>query len=332
MRTRLAINATVTVLLAACSAAAEIPPTVAAPPLRLPTPAAIVPLDERLLAAIDIRFPDEVVAAQGYIWVKTDDGHVVQVDPATNMVIGAVKVDTTSDPYHYCQGLSSDGDSLWVCSAAGDADHHRIDVVQVDPSTRQVLATVAVNKIFDQFAMPLLLNQVWVLADSGTSLVGVNATTGAMSPALDLGVRCFQLVAQANTLLAACTLDDLVLRIDPELGRVTERVTVDHPRNIYATATAVWVARDNAVVRLNPQTLAPVVEFTGLTGDLFVSDEAVWVRTVNGFLYRIDPASNAIVEQIESAEDYSMGSVLAAAGSLWTTAGEDDVLLRLSIE
>jgi len=69
-------------------------------------------------------FPDELAFVQGFMWVKTDDGHLIQVDPATNNVVGDITVDTTRDyPAHFCQGLGTDGMNIWACSARGDADN-----------------------------------------------------------------------------------------------------------------------------------------------------------------------------------------------------------------
>jgi hypothetical protein len=55
----------------------------------------------------------------------------------------------------------------------------------------------------------------------------------------------------------------------------------------------------------------------------------VWVRTEDGFLHRIDATSNLLAEQIELEEALSSGAVILLEGSLWTTAFDDDVLLRL---
>src|SRR5919108_1080433 len=226
-------------------------PTSTSIPAILPTPASIVPFDERLLATIDIKYPDELILVQDFIWVKTDDGHVIQVDPATNSVVGDIKVDTTSDPYHYCQGLGTDGENIWACSASGDEELRTIDVVRIDPNSQSVVETVKIGKIFDQFNMPFLLNQIWVLSDNGDKLVGIDITTNQPSPAIDLGARCFQAAVVNRSLLVTCRLDNLMLRIDPEKMEVTERLTFPSPRNITTTENGIWLSQDNAVVRLD---------------------------------------------------------------------------------
>lgn len=308
-------------------------PTPISVPTIPPTPSSIVSFDERLLATIDIKYPDELAFVQGFIWVKTDDGHVIQVDPATNSVVGDIKVDTTSDPYHYCQGLGTDGKNIWACSASGDENQRTIDVVRIDPSTKSVVETIKIGKIFDQFNLPFLLNQIWVLSSNGDKLVGIDITTNQPSPAIDLGAHCFQVAVVSKELLVTCKLDNLLLRIDPAKMEVTERLTFPNPRNIVATENGVWLSQDNAVVRLDTESLNPVTTFSKLfNADVFATNEAVWVRLEDGFLYQIDPVSNQLVEQIKSDQSLSMGSILVTSDSIWTTAGDEDVLIRLSLK
>jgi outer membrane protein assembly factor BamB len=325
----------VTLMLTACIASSPQEPsaTPTSAPTILPTPSSIVPFEKRLLATIDIKYPDELVFVQGFIWVKTDDGHVIQVDPATNSVVGDIKVDTTSDPYHYCQGLSTDGENIWACSASGDENNRTIDVVRIDPSAKSVVETVKAGKIFDQFKMPFLLNKIWVLSGNGDKLVGIDITTNQSSPTIDLGVRCLQVEAAGKSLLVTCRMDNLVLRIDPEKMEVTDRLTFSSPLNIAATENGIWLSQGNAVARLDMKSLNPIAIFTNLfNADIFATKEAVWVRLENGFLYRIDPVSNELVEQIKTDQSLSIGSILVTSDSIWTTASDDNILIRLSIK
>jgi DNA-binding beta-propeller fold protein YncE len=336
----------VALILAACTASSsQAPSAISTPvpqqpswtstlvPAILPTPLSIIPFEERLLATIDIKYPDELTFVHGFIWVKTDDGHLIQVDPAKNSVVGDIKIDTTSDPYHYCQGLGTDGENIWACSASGDEDHRTIDVVRIDPKSQSVVETVKVGKIFDQFNMPFLFNQIWVLSGNGDKLVGIDITTNQPSPAIDLGTRCFQVAVVSNSLLLTCKLDNLMLRIDPEKMEVTERLTFPSPRNITATENGIWLSQDNAVVRLDTESLNPVATFTKLynAADIFATNEAVWVRLEDGFLYRIDPVSNELIEQIKTDRSLSVGGIIVTPDSIWTTAGDDNLLIRLNL-
>jgi hypothetical protein len=345
---------TLSLLLAACMPAATPAPNTSVPtslpiPEILPTTSSIVPFDIRVLASINIaehplaapgmigNHPDEIVFAGGFIWTKTANGHVIQVDPTTNSMVGALKVDTTTMLEHYCQGLGTDGEHVWACSASGEEDNQTIDVVRIDPQTQSIAATVKVDKLFEQFDMPFLANHIWVLSGNGDKLIGIDVTTNQPGPALDLGVRCFQLAATQDALFAACGLEDLLLRVDPQTQEITARVNIRSPRNISAAENAVWVVQDNAIVRLDPQTLSPVVTFTelpglGSTGDIFATEDAVWVRQESSFLYRIDPAKNQLTEQIKPDQSFTGGSVLAASDSIWTTAIDDNLLIRFRLD
>lgn len=307
--------------------------TPTAVPLVLPTPSAIVPLEDRLVAAIQVPFPDEMVFVQGFVWVKTDSGYLVQIDPATNTVVGETKLDTTTEKHDYCQGLGSDGTSIWACSTRGDEDLKTIDVVRVDPGTGSVVATVQVNKVHDQFDMPFLNNQIWVLADGGSKLVGIDTTTNEAGAPIDLGTRCFGVDAATDSLIVTCKLDDLILRVDPDSGEVVQRRTISSPLGVRAAADGLWVPVWKEVVRLDPESLEPVVAFR-LIGDvdLFPTPEAIWARLDDGFLYRIDPIDNQVEEQIVSDQRfYNMGDFLVTADSIWTSAGDDDLVLRISL-
>ena len=309
-------------------------PTLLSAPEILPTPSSKIAFEKRLLATVEVKYPDEIVFAQGFIWVKTDDGHLMQVDPATNNVVGDIKVDTTSDPYHYCQGLGTDGEHIWACSASGDENNRTIDVVRIDPSTKSVVETIKVGKIFDQFKMPVLANKVWVLTDNSDKLVGIDITTNQPSPAIDLGVRCFQVEAAGDSLLATCRQDNLVLRINPAKMEVTDRLTFSSPLGIAAAHNGIWLSQGNAVVHLDPESLQPVATFTELynVADIFATNETVWVRLQDGFLYQIDPVRNELIEQIETEQSLSVGGMLVTPDSIWTTASDDDLLIRLRLK
>lgn len=338
-------------IFSACGAPATQLP--AATPTSVPeislTPSMVVTLNDRLLATINIvehplatpgmigNHPDEIVFAGGFIWTKTANGHVVQVDPATNQMVGAIKVDTATDLDHYCQGLGTDGENVWACSASADEDNTAIDVVRIDPRTQRVVETIKVGKTFEQLKMPFLANQIWVLSGNGDKLIGIDRITNQPSTEIDLGTRCFQLAATDKSLVAACDLDNLVLQIDPEKKEVTTRVNIKSPRNIAATKNAIWVIQDSAVIRLDAGSMSPVVAFTnlpgvGLTGDIFATSDVVWMRLENGFLYKIDPATNQVIEQIKPDADLTGGSILVTADSIWTTAIDDNLLIRLSLQ
>jgi hypothetical protein len=339
------------VLLVACMPAATPGPNTGTPttpsiPEVLPTPSSVVPLETRLTATINIaehplaipgmigNHPDEVVYAGGFIWAKTDNGHVVQVDPATDMMIGAIKVDTSTVLDHYCQGLGTDGTNVWACSASSDEDNRAIYVVRIDPQTQSVVETVKVDKIFDQFNMPFLSNQIWVLSGNGEKLIGIDVTTNQPSPAIDLGARCFQLATLDTALLATCKLDNVVIKIDPDKKQIIARQTLQNPQEIAAAKNGIWVSQEKSVTRLDPESLNPMVTFPGITpSDIFATESTVWVWEYGkGVLYKIDPTTNTVMELIKPDKPFiSGGSLLATSDSIWLTVNENNLLLRLRV-
>jgi streptogramin lyase len=316
-------------------------PEVAAAPL------STVSMNDRLLASIDTNahplstsimygnHPEEIVFANGFIWIHLVNGHMVQVDPLTNTIVSAVKTDTTNDPHHYCQGLGTDGKDIWVCSAAGDEDHKTINVVRVDTLTQVVVATFEVGKIWDQLYMPFVQNQIWALTGDGSKLVGIDVSNNQANPAIDLGVHCFHLAALDDMLIATCGSENLVIKIDPGKKEVVARQTVQFPLFIFTGKDGVWVSQTNSITRLDPESLKPIVTITGITGsDINVTETAVWVwEYEKGILYKIDPSTNEVAELIKPDEPFiSGGGVLLAADSLWLTVDENDLLLRLSLK
>jgi hypothetical protein len=51
----------------------------------------------------------------------------------------------------------------------------------------------------------------------------------------------------------------------------------------------------------------------------------------SGFLYRIEAVRNELVEQIKVDQSLTGGGVLVTSDLVWTTAVEDDLLIRLSL-
>jgi hypothetical protein len=94
-------------------------------------PASSTTYGARTEAVIDDANADGLVAAAGAVWVKSDDGRVVRIDPSTNAVTDTLQMDQVSDSSHYCQGIGADGSSVWACATRDDGT----GVAQIDPGT-----------------------------------------------------------------------------------------------------------------------------------------------------------------------------------------------------
>src|SRR4051794_26470086 len=105
-------------------------------------PAQVVPLADRVLARIQMPIDgDDLVEVGGSIWVKSEIGYVVRVDARTNRVLGRLRLDDKGLPSkRYCQGIGTDGTSVWTCST-----HLKTtSIVRLDPRTGKVAETFGI--------------------------------------------------------------------------------------------------------------------------------------------------------------------------------------------
>jgi streptogramin lyase len=291
-------------------------------------PAIVVPLARQQIARVTIPNPDALVAALGFIWVKTDDGRVVKIDPQTNRVIARHKLDTAKDPQHYCQGIGTDGRSVWVCAASDTTT----DLVRINPHSLRPVLRVAADKAFDQEHLPYVGGRLWVLSGGGKQLLAVNTSSGALNR-YPLPATCAQAAGADSVLVVTCPNDNAVLRIDPVHGSVVARRTLQQPGYCAVLDNQVWVDTVDGIERtdgkLRTTALYPALT-VGLTGDLAGDQSgAIWVRQEHGFLYRIEPAHNAVVEQITTSRPLSGGSILITGDSIWTSAYDDSTVFHL---
>jgi hypothetical protein len=301
----------------------------AAPLVVTAPPGAISTLASRVVARIPITNPDGLTEVAGKIWVKTDDGRVVRVDPSRNKVTGSIRVDTATAPAHYCQGIGTDGTDVWSCSATDTTTN----LVRIDPHHPDGGKSTAVDKVFDQLTLPHTTRGLWVLSAAGRSLSLVEPSSGTVTR-YPLPVRCLQLATSEALVVATCAPDNLVLAIDPNTGRVRGRVSLPGPRLALVTDRDVWVDTSKGLTRLGLDLTVRAIfpqQYAGLAGDLAVFGNDLWVRGTGGVLWRIDQARNRVAEQITTDTAISGGSLLITANAIWMTQGDEGYLLRIAL-
>lgn len=293
--------------------------------LRVPArPGQTVALRSVQQAAINIPNLSWLTFYRRHVWVKTDDGFVVKVDPRTNKPTGRVGAFTGQDTY--CQGIGSGGGAVWSCS--------RSNITRIDPQRTKIVASVPVGKVFAQGRLVFMDGRLWVIAGrTGNELVGIDARTNRPDPPIILPVGCSDLAQGGNAVWVLCPTANRVVKVDVAHRSVAGIVVVPAPSDGFATATDLWVGSDEGLVRVNANSLKRVAVFEGLNpgtaGDVAVNGDRVWVRINGPFLYRIDAKSNKVAKQITSGGTVGGGSLLVGAGSLWTGADDAGNLLRL---
>ena len=264
---------------------------------------------------------------QGFVWVKRDDGFVTKIDPRSNKPSGQVGAYT--DQQHYCQGIGAWGGAIWSCLG----QQHHAD----RPQPMKIVASIPVGKVFDQGRLVFADGHIWVITGrNGDQLTGIDAATNRPVPAIKLPVGCSDLANLApgtDAVRGLLPLANRVVKVDIAHRSIAGTLALAGPYAGFGTQTDLWVGSDRGLVRVDAKSLKPVVLFEGLNpgseGDVAVDGDRVWVRIKDGFLYRIDARSNTVAEQIEPEGAPGGGSLLVAAGSIWTTADDVSNLLRL---
>jgi len=292
-------------------------------------PASTASYSSRTQAVISVRDADALVAVAGAIWVKTDPGHVVRIDPATNKVTDDIVVDRRAERSSYCQGIGTDGQSVWPCATLGT----RTGVAQIDPATRRVVRVVPGTKVFDQLRIPATSRGLWILTSDGSQVSVVDPATGHVT-SYPLGGRYQQLAARGDRVIATSSVDGSVVAIDAATGKVIKRTKLNAPLMGDLIDTDVWVDTADGLTRLDLDLHVRTVYrgiTAGLGGDVFADADSVWLRESGGAIYKIDAATGRVLERIAPKNDVSAGSLIVAFGSIWTSLSEHGKVIRLSL-
>jgi streptogramin lyase len=293
-----------------------------------PTPPPPVPLADRQIAILQVdQGPDWLTTGFGSLWVKRDFGNVIRIDPSSHEILATITTDTP--PFGLCQGIGADTRSIWSCSESES------DIVRIDPGTNEIVDVVKVGKIEPQGRLVSEAGKVWILTgENGEQLVGVDSESLEIGAPIAIGAACWDLAVGGGAVWAVCPRENLVLRIDPTAGAVTDRIAVTTPTQISVGADAAWVGSADGIVRIDLKDRTSRVAIKDLvTGDLgavWASATAIWVRAAKPFLTRIDPATSRVVEAITS--EYAAGDVIGLDGTLWASDSEAGVVVHLRAE
>ena len=123
-----------------------------------------------------------------------------------------------------------------------------------------------------------------------------------------------------------------MLAVDVAAGKVTRRLQLTDPRAA-TIADDLWVTFADGLAQVDPVTLevAAVYEVDlGLDGEIWADSHDVWARASGReMLTHLDPRQHRFLETLTSPTYRSAGDVLVVGDSLWTTASDDGVLLRV---
>lgn len=290
--------------------------------------APVTRLDAHLTAVLNVPGdPDWLEVGAGSLWVKRDDGQVSRIDLRKAEQTGHWTTGYTRVPA--CQGLTYDGRYLWSCAG----ENH---LVRHDPTVGGAADRIGVPRLSDQTRFVSSHNLVWVINAEATGLTGLDRTTGAAGTAIKLGAFCTDLARplghDRNVVYAVCPTDGLVLAVDVAAGKVTRRLHLADPRAA-TVATDLWVGFADGLAQVDPRSLEVEAVYDldlGLYGEIWADSHDVWVRAPGSeMLTHIDPRRHRFLETLTSSAYPSGGDVLIFGDTLWTTASDDGVVLKV---
>jgi streptogramin lyase len=149
----------------------------------------------------------------GSVWLGTDSGDVLRVDPTTYHV-SRIAVGEVAAP------LAVGSEAVWVL------DGFEGELVRVDPRSDSVVARIPFTSALDRIAIGD--GVVWVLDTVAGILTGVRERDDTVSPVISLGPDTSDVAVGFGSVWVAQ--DGSILRIDPITMQVEERMELgDHP-------------------------------------------------------------------------------------------------------
>jgi hypothetical protein len=287
--------------------------------------------------------PDWPVFLDGSVWILAPDAPlrggeqgalIYRLDATTGEEQARVPIDG-----RLCQGIGAGFGSLWACTDTG--------LARIDPATNEVVAEVPF-RVAQVFARPVFSeDRVWMLAGNVVAdrVVEIDPATDEVIATHRLDHALAGLAAGDGAVWATAQADGIVLRLGPS-GRVTVHAEgLPAPATIAFGAGSLWVGLygehggetavpgEPTVARLSAADGSLQAEIvTGTTtmveGDIWASDDQVWVRSpADPFLVRIDPASNEVDYAIGGF--HSGGALTVVDGVLWATSIEFGTAWRI---
>lgn len=272
-------------------------------------------------------FPDWLVADATGVWVANVDSGLVRLDPVDGTVTAGVEMGDIPLAMDVAQG------ALWAASR--------------EPEPRIVRVPLADPAAAAYFPLPLSPREessitsdgaiVWLFVQSPLTLVGLDATTGAVVRTLEVQPGLQGLRYAEGALWATAPATSELVRLDPATGAETLRIPVGpRPAFLAFGAGSLWVMNqgDGSVSRVDPvagSVAATIPASTGpITGGDIVADAtSVWVRSTHELAVLIDPADDSVSARI--GPGVGSGSIAVAGEAVWASAHDEFAVYRIPL-
>jgi hypothetical protein len=243
--------------------------------------------------------------AAGHLWLGTDTGSVLRVDPAAGSTVAEIAAPSSEGLFD----VSAGPDATWVLYGVPGAG---TSLVRIDGATNtggEPIAAAEGLSFFDVEASP---DGVWLVGSSpemATTLYAVDGATGALTDQkIQMVVDAIDSADGAVWLAGSIFPDGMtgvpgVAKFDPANKELTTTEIPAEAGSIAVGSGGVWAATGTGeegatLYRIDPATgeVAATIPLGEMAGSVKVSTGAgaVWVTTDGGATYVVDPASDSV--------------------------------------
>jgi virginiamycin B lyase len=256
--------------------------------------------------------PDWMVVTDNAVWVTSSNvNHVVRLDATTNHPTLTVTIDKP------CSGLAAGFGAIWVPSCGAHT------LVRVDPQTGKIVAQLPAGPADSEGGVTTGDGSVWIVTSKEGLLVRIDPQTNQVAAKIAIPSGSYVPAFAEGAVWITSTERNVLTRVDARSNQVVASVPIGpQPRFLTVGAGSVWTLNqgDGTISRVDMKTNRLVATIAagipGTGGEIAFGEGSVWATVFEVPMTRIDPASNAVVQQwIGLGGD----SIRLGHGSIWLT-------------
>jgi virginiamycin B lyase len=256
--------------------------------------------------------PDWMVVTDDAVWVASSNvNHVVRLDAETNRPTVVV---TIKKP---CSGLAYGFGAIWVPSCG---DH---TIVRLDSKSRKITAQIPVGPADSEGGIAVGDGSVWVASKKEGVLSRIDPESNKVAAEITIPSGSYAPVFGEGSVWISSTEHNLLTHVDTRTNRVVTSIPIGpQPRFLTVGAGSVWTLNqgDGTISRVDMKTNRLVATIPagipGTGGEIAFGEGSVWATVWQVPISRIDPSTNAVVQQWFGAGG---DSIRIGHGSIWLT-------------
>jgi hypothetical protein len=178
--------------------------------------------------------PQDIIFANGYLWVTTNSAGVKKIDPATGSVIATGLSDVTQ-----LKAVVWDGTNIWVASQTTNR------IYKINPTDASTVASLIVNGIpYGMCFAPTATNtDLWVCVKDNDALLRIFRTTPSIAQTVNVGDDPFGVCFDGSSLWVTVKADNRVKSVIEASGTVDEDIDQgagNFPESIIFDGQNIW--------------------------------------------------------------------------------------------